>query len=226
MIDGVDTTDLRFGTSGKTLANDFVQEVQVKSSGYNAEYRAAIGGVISAITKSGSNLFHGSAGVYFRNQDLLGDVRPSLRLVPSNTTAAEYFTAPVDAFTDTEPVFELGGPVMRNRVWFYGGLQPELDGNAPHRPLHREPANRHVRGKADRPERHGERHRQLRPNLRGRFATTVRRSKGAVGLPAINADGTSNSTPSQFPMRIGPIRSMTRTQACSTGSSTPRPTST
>ena len=40
MIDGVDTTDLRFGTSGKPLANDFVQEVQVKSSGYNAEYRA------------------------------------------------------------------------------------------------------------------------------------------------------------------------------------------
>jgi hypothetical protein len=201
MIDGVDTTDLRFGTSGKTLANDFVQEVQVKSSGYNAEYRAAIGGVISAITKSGSNLFHGSGGVYYRNQDLLGDVRPSLRLVPSNTTAAEYFTAPVDAFTDTEPVFELGGPLMPNRIWFYGGYNPNwtetrrtvrFTANQQTATFDTKPIDQNVTGNVTA---------QLRSNLRGRFATTLRRSKGAVGLPAINADGTSNSTPSQFPMQ-------------------------
>ena len=201
MIDGVDTTDLRFGTSGKTLANDFVQEVQVKSSGYNAEYRAAIGGVISAITKSGSNQFHGSAGMYFRNQDLLGDVRPSLRLVPSNTTLSEYFTTPADDFTDTEPVFELGGPLLREKLWFYAGYNPALHRNPPHRPFHREPAGWHVRSQDRRPELHRQ------PDRPASFQSAwpvhdhdLRRTKGAVGLPAINADGTSNSTPSQFPM--------------------------
>jgi hypothetical protein len=200
MIDGVDTTDLRFGTSGKVLANDFVQEVQVKSSGYNAEYRAAIGGVISAITKSGSNQFHGSAGVYYRNQDLLGSVRPSLRLVPSNTTAAEYFTAPADDFTDTEPVFDIGGPLMRNRIWFYAGYNPNWTTT---RRTVRFTANQQVGTFEAKPIDQNVTTNltgQLRPNLRGRFATTLRRSKGAVGLPAINADGTSNSTPSQFPM--------------------------
>jgi hypothetical protein len=200
MIDGVDTTDLRFGTSGKTLANDFVQEVQVKSSGYNAEYRAAIGGVISAITKSGGNQFHGSAGIYFRNQDLLGDVRPSLRLVPSNTTQSEYFTAPVDDFTDTEPVLELGGPVIRDRVWFYAGYNPSVTET---RRTVRFTANQQVATFESRPVDQnftGNLTGQLRPNLRGRFAATTRRSKGGVGLPGINADGTSNSTPSQFPM--------------------------
>jgi outer membrane receptor for ferrienterochelin and colicin len=200
MIDGVDTTDLRFGTSGKTLATDFVQEVQVKSSGYNAEYRAAIGGVISAITKSGGNQFHGSAGIYFRNQELLGDVRPSLRFVPSNTTLSEYFTQPVDDFTDTEPVFELGGPILRDRVWFYAGYNPNVTET---RRTVRFNANQQTGTFESRPVDQnftGNLTGQLRPNLRGRFTATTRRTKGGVGLPGINADGTSNSTPSQFPM--------------------------
>ena len=72
VIDGIDSTDLRSGTSRQGLLDDFVQEVQVKSSGYNAEYRASTGGVISAITKSGGNRFHGSLGTYFTNDALQG----------------------------------------------------------------------------------------------------------------------------------------------------------
>src|SRR5207247_1583144 len=80
VIDCVDQTDLRQGTAqminltinspSKTVANDFVEQVQVKASGYNAEYRAAIGGVISAITKSGGNQWRGGAGVYFTSDKL------------------------------------------------------------------------------------------------------------------------------------------------------------
>ena len=60
IIDGVETTDLQNGTSGKQLIADFVEEVQVKSSGYTAEYGGATGGVVNVITKSGTNAFHGS----------------------------------------------------------------------------------------------------------------------------------------------------------------------
>ena len=68
LVDGLDMTSLRTGTQnnfGNNTANntptnpirtDFVAEVQVKSSGYNAEYRATIGGVVSAMTKTGGNL--------------------------------------------------------------------------------------------------------------------------------------------------------------------------
>jgi hypothetical protein len=67
LVDGLDMTSLRTGTqnnfgnntAGNTPTNpirtDFVAEVQVKSSGYNAEYRAATGGVASVLTKTGSN---------------------------------------------------------------------------------------------------------------------------------------------------------------------------
>ena len=50
IIDGMDTTQLQNGTSGKTMLLDFVQEVQVKSSGYNAEFGGATGGVINVLT--------------------------------------------------------------------------------------------------------------------------------------------------------------------------------
>lgn len=96
IIDGLDTTSLRTGVSEKALLTDFVSEVQVKSSGYNAEYRAATGGVINAITKSGSNAFHGDIGGYYSNDDWAGGVRPALRLNPANQTLAEYTSTPRD----------------------------------------------------------------------------------------------------------------------------------
>ena len=69
IVDGMDTTALQTGVSNKEVLTDFLAEVQVKSSGYNAEYRAATGGVISAITKSGSNRFRGDIGAYYEPND-------------------------------------------------------------------------------------------------------------------------------------------------------------
>ncbi len=53
VIDGIDTTNLQNGSSGKTVVTDFISEVQVKTAGYNAEYPGATGGVVNALTKSG-----------------------------------------------------------------------------------------------------------------------------------------------------------------------------
>ena len=61
IIDGIETTNLQTGISGKNVIVDFVEEVQVKSSGYTAEFGGATGGVINVVTKSGTNDFHGSA---------------------------------------------------------------------------------------------------------------------------------------------------------------------
>ena len=59
IIDGIETTNLQSGTSGKSVIADFVEEVQVKSSGYTAEFGGATGGVINVVTKSGTNNLHG-----------------------------------------------------------------------------------------------------------------------------------------------------------------------
>ncbi len=66
-VDGVDATNLRTGVSATTFNTDFIEEVQVKSSGHAAEFGGATGGVISVISRSGTNNFSGSVGTYFNN---------------------------------------------------------------------------------------------------------------------------------------------------------------
>ncbi len=59
IIDGLNTTGVNTGTEGKTLNFDFVQEVEVKTGGLNAEYGRLTGGAVNVVTKSGGNAFHG-----------------------------------------------------------------------------------------------------------------------------------------------------------------------
>ena len=75
VIDGVDTTDAFDGTSGQNLITEFVEEVQVKSAGYPAEFGGSVGGVINAVTKSGTNEFKGWVGVYYNDRDWDGAER-------------------------------------------------------------------------------------------------------------------------------------------------------
>ena len=113
VIDGMDTTGIRTGVSGQEMPVDFIQEVQVKSSGYNAEFRATTGGVISAITKTGSNAWRGGVGYYFRNDSFNGAPRRELRQLPTDASQAEYITRPDDDYSRHEPTFDLGGPILQ-----------------------------------------------------------------------------------------------------------------
>ena len=148
IIDGVETTDLQTGTQGKQVIADFVEEVQVKSSGYTAEYGGATGGVVNVLTKSGTNQFRGTGLFYYEGSPLttgrysftsgttIGDFggstgaapaaaggRPSLRLNPV-TNQQEYVEYPEDDSYRMEPGFALGGPIARDKVWFYAAYQP------------------------------------------------------------------------------------------------------
>ena len=126
VIDGINTTSIRTGQSAKTLITDFVEEVQVKSSGYNAEFGGAMGGVINVITKSGSNSFRGDGGFYYTGNNMAGEVRPTLRISPTSNTIAEYVTYPDDTLSRWEPGGSVGGPLMSDKAWFFVGYMPSL----------------------------------------------------------------------------------------------------
>ena len=64
LIDGVNTTDVNVGGIGKGFQTDFIQEVQIKSSSFEAEYGGALGGVVNAVAKHGSNNWHGEFKTY------------------------------------------------------------------------------------------------------------------------------------------------------------------
>ena len=123
VIDGVDTTNLQSGVSGKTMLLDFVNEVQVKSSGYNAEFGGATGGVVNVLTKSGSNQFHGQGGTYFQNDGMQGSIRPTNRFNPQHTSIPESnLINPDDQWSTWSPIADIGGPIFRDKLWFYGSV--------------------------------------------------------------------------------------------------------
>jgi hypothetical protein len=141
MIDGIETTDPIVGWNGLDVVTDFVEEVQVKSSGFAAEYGGATGGVVNVLTRSGTNKWHGSAWTYFRSDGLgypieyrfltddapaYADGRSSLRLVPTDPTQTEYHTYPKDDVVHWEPGFSLGGPLARDKAWFYASYNPSF----------------------------------------------------------------------------------------------------
>ena len=87
---------LRKGSPRPDVVTEFVEQVQVKTSGYNAEFRATTGGVLSAITRSGTNRYSGELGTYYRTTT--GAARPSGDPPQSVATRRrrEYATTPRD----------------------------------------------------------------------------------------------------------------------------------
>ena len=78
-VDGVSTTNLINGTSAQGVNYDFVEEVNFKSSGYNAEYGGSLGGVVNVLTRSGGNEFHGDVLAYYNDEALTARRRDVLQ---------------------------------------------------------------------------------------------------------------------------------------------------
>src|SRR6202162_4297407 len=75
-IDGVNTTGVEYGFQGKELNYEFIQEINVKTGGYEAEFGRSTGAIINVITKSGSNQFHGDAFGYLDEKGLRASPKP------------------------------------------------------------------------------------------------------------------------------------------------------
>ncbi len=115
IIDGVNTTGIKIGDQGKTINNEFVQEVEVKTGGYEAEYGRALGGIINVVTKSGGNEFHGDLFGYYDNKNLAAnDAHEDDRTM----LGASLFKQP----TRYDFGADVGGYFMKDRIWFFGAF--------------------------------------------------------------------------------------------------------
>jgi hypothetical protein len=110
LTDGNDTTETFYGeNAGRTriptqISQDGVQEFQVLSSAYSAEYGRATGGVVNTVTRSGSNTLAGTAFWFFRNRTL------NARDPFSTINPSEYR----HQFGGS-----IGGPIVKNRLFFF-----------------------------------------------------------------------------------------------------------
>jgi hypothetical protein len=126
IIDGVNTTNVIKGLQGKAINGEFIQEVEVKTGGYQAEYGRTTGGVVNVITKSGGNEFHGDLFGYYN--------RPSMSAKTRFDTTAAYsqsgdalnlgsFITPTDR---REGGVDLGGYMLKDHIWFFGAFDRTL----------------------------------------------------------------------------------------------------
>jgi hypothetical protein len=124
-VDGVDTTSMFTGTSQQRVLMEFVEEVQVKSSGYEAEHGGSMGGVINVITRSGGNEFHGEITGYMRGSTFSAnnDVK-ILRLNPVDDDIAEYIDYREDKWTQLELGLGIGGYIFKDKLWFFASFMP------------------------------------------------------------------------------------------------------
>lgn len=116
IIDGLSATDPRFGTSGVNLTMNFVQEVQVMTGGYSAEFGRSTGGVFNVVTKSGGNTFHGDVFSYYRNHNS----SPEGVIRRQNKEVSYQFNG--DDNLDFGA--SLGGPIMKDKLWFFAAIDP------------------------------------------------------------------------------------------------------
>jgi len=114
-LDGVSLNDYANGAPGSVLGGslgvDAIQEFSVLTSNYSAEYGKTSGGVVNAVTRSGTNQFHGSAYEFIRNNHL---------------DARNFFDDP----TQSTPPFKrnqfggaIGGPIFKNRTFFFADYE-------------------------------------------------------------------------------------------------------
>jgi hypothetical protein len=130
-LDGVNVTDNFFSEGFSEPNPDAIDEVEVLSLGAPAEYGNLMGAVYNIVTKQGTNQFHGDASYFFQSNGLTSN----------NTTDVKF---PNDKFADAcaddpaarcpwtrgdywETTAQLGGPILKDRLWFFGSYGHQKD---------------------------------------------------------------------------------------------------
>jgi hypothetical protein len=127
-VDGTDVTDIVYGDRAQGAAFELIDEVQVKASGYQAEFGGSLGGVVSVITRSGGNEFHGELLGFYNGSPLRDKYRKGLELNLENDSVATYYA--YDFFNGKnkdnriEAGGNLGGYIIKDRLWFFGLFLP------------------------------------------------------------------------------------------------------
>jgi hypothetical protein len=114
VIDGISVNNMAYGYLGSPLSLEFIEEVSVVTGGYMPEYGRSMGGLLNVVTKSGSNELKGSIFTNISPGFLEGD-----RAVIGNEGSAVRISPELNYVGDVG--FELGGPIIKDELWFYVG---------------------------------------------------------------------------------------------------------
>jgi hypothetical protein len=127
LLDGGDNTSVTYGNPVMNPNPDTIAEFRVLTNNYTAEYGRSAGGIISVVTKSGTNQFHGSAYDYWRNTDF---------------NANTFFNKANPEILQPRPVLQrnqfggtIGGPIQKDRLFFFFAYQGQRQSSVTVGPL-------------------------------------------------------------------------------------------
>ena len=138
LVEGQETANLIGGYSHTSVPFDFIQEVEIKNSGIQAEHGGALGGVVNVIMKKGSNQYHGSVFTQFENDAMdANQLMPQARYNPQSSQATtswgttdpnfQEYASKKDKTSDVFPGFTFGGPILKNRIFGFVAFNPEFN---------------------------------------------------------------------------------------------------
>lgn len=133
MVDGLNVTGIEYGSvmstrdlksrGGTNLVLEFLDEVSVNTGGYAAEYGGAMGGVVNSVTKSGTNNWKGSVFGMWTPSGLYGSPRYENRKNSALSGRSEFGN-------ELNIGFEVGGPIIKNRLFIWAGFAPRLESSS------------------------------------------------------------------------------------------------
>jgi carboxypeptidase family protein len=141
LVEGQETANLIGGYSRTSVPFDFIDEVEIKNSGIQAEHGGALGGVVNVIMRKGTNNYHGSVFSYFENDAMDTHASTFTRYDPNSAQvvagpgAGTFLTDPnfqqyvpkKDKTSDIFPGFTFGGPILRDRIFGFVAFNPEFN---------------------------------------------------------------------------------------------------
>jgi len=137
LVEGQDTENISGGASSANVPFPFIQEVQVKTSGIEAEHGGALGGVVNVVMKKGSNAYHGEFFATYESDGAdANQTNAYLRYDPTATPPAlvdpnpQSYQPKQDHFKVVQPGFSVGGPIVKDRLWFFLGFAPLINTRA------------------------------------------------------------------------------------------------
>jgi hypothetical protein len=111
-IDGIDVSDPYMRYKNTNLPYNFVKEIEIKAGGYEAQYRSSMGGLVNAVTYSGGNEFSGQLFGFFTNNNF------------SQTALRAELEPSIGKFAQYDFGLSLGGPIIRDKLWFFAAYNP------------------------------------------------------------------------------------------------------
>jgi|HubBroStandDraft_6_1064221.scaffolds.fasta_scaffold01077_3 hypothetical protein len=135
LVEGQETANLIGGYSHTNVPFQFIQEVEIKNSGIQAEHGGALGGVVNVVMRKGTNQYHGTVFSEFENDAMdANQIPPIARYNPASSQEAtswglldpqfQEYVAKKDHYTNVLPGFTFGGPVLKDRIFAFVGFNP------------------------------------------------------------------------------------------------------